>query len=166
VSTPDALRDSLLRQAIALAASARAHGNHPFGALLAIGDRVLLTAENAVVTGRDATAHAEMRLVQLAVRQLSPPEVIEATLYTSCEPCAMCSGAMYWAGIRSIVYALSSERLAQLAGEDFLMPCRALFAHALKPVHVVGPLLDEEGVAVHVGFWPPPPQVLHGSSAG
>jgi tRNA(Arg) A34 adenosine deaminase TadA len=154
VNTSDAVRDSLLRQAIALAGSARAHGNHPFGALLAIGDRVLVTAENAVVTDCDATAHAEMRLVQSAVRQFSTEELAGATLYTSCEPCAMCSGAMYWSGIRSVVYALSSARLAQFAGEDFLLPCRELFAHATHPVQVVGPLLDEEAVAVHAGFWP------------
>jgi tRNA(Arg) A34 adenosine deaminase TadA len=156
VSASEAVRERLLRQAIELAAHARAHGNHPFGALLATGDRMWLTAENAVVTDGDATAHAEMRLVQDALRRFSPEEVAGAVLYTSCEPCAMCAGAMYWAGIRSLVYALPAERLAALAGADFLMPCRELFARAADPVNIVGPLLVEEALAVHRDFWPLP----------
>ena len=58
-------------------------------------------------------------------------------LYTSCEPCAMCVGKMYWAGIRSVVYALSSEDLAVMAGPDFLVPCRELFQRATETVSVV-----------------------------
>jgi len=66
----------------------------------------------------------------------------------------MCVGKMYWAGIRSVVYALSAEELATLAGGRFLIPCRELFARAAEPVRVVGPLLLDEAREVHLGFWP------------
>jgi tRNA(Arg) A34 adenosine deaminase TadA len=65
----------------------------------------------------------------------------------------MCVGKMYWAGIRAIVYALSSQDLARLAGPDFLVPCRDLFQRAADPVTVTGPMLEDEAREVHAGFW-------------
>jgi tRNA(Arg) A34 adenosine deaminase TadA len=148
--------EHFLRQAIALASQARAEGNHPFGALLVLDGEVVLTAMNSVHSGRDPTGHAETNLVAGAIRRLSTDQIRRATLYTSCEPCAMCVGKMYWAGIRSVVYALSAEDLAAVAGPDFLVPCRELFARATEPVTVSGPMLRHEARAVHAGFWPPP----------
>lgn len=147
------IEERFLRQSIELAMSARRRGNHPFGALLSIDSEVLLAAENTVNTERNPTAHAETNLIQEAVRTLKPEELARATLYTSCEPCAMCAGAIYWSGVRQVVYALSSAELAQLAGGDFLVPCRELFARASQPVEVAGPLLTEEAIKVHEGYW-------------
>jgi len=145
---------SFLKHAIELARQARAAGNHPFGALLVLDGRVVLTARNTVATDRDPTAHAETNLVTSAIRQFSSDQIRRTVLYTSCEPCAMCVGKMYWAGIRSVVYALSVEELTELAGRRFLIPCRELFARAADPVRVVGPLLLDEAREVHLGFWP------------
>jgi tRNA(Arg) A34 adenosine deaminase TadA len=145
------------REAIELARQARAAGNHPFGALLVLDGTVVLTAQNTVGTDRDPTAHAETNLVAAAIRQMSSDEIRRSVLYTSCEPCAMCVGKIYWAGIRSIVFALSSDELAVLAGGDFLVPCRELLTRTSEPVRVVGPLLLDEARAVHVGYWPPSP---------
>ena len=145
--------EELVRQAIALAREARAAGNHPFGALLALDGAVVLTARNTVHTDRDTTAHAETNLVADAIRRLTPEEIARSVLYTSCEPCAMCAGKAYWAGIRSVVYALPAEELAKLAGGSFLVPCRDLFARAQDRVTVLGPLLVDEALAVHIGYW-------------
>ena len=154
-----ASRDSheqFIRQAVGLASQARTNGNHPFGALLLLDSHVVLTAMNSVNTDRDPTAHAETNLIAQAIRQLSPDQIRRTILYTSCEPCAMCAGKMYWAGIRSVVYGLSSEELAVLAGAQFLVPCRELFERASEAVTVVGPILLDEARAVHVGFWNQP----------
>jgi tRNA(Arg) A34 adenosine deaminase TadA len=132
-------------------------GNHPFGALLVLDGKVVLTALNTVGTDQDPTAHAESNLVAEAIRHLAPDQIRRSVLYTSCEPCAMCVGKMYWAGIRSLVYALPAEELALLAGRDFLIPCKELFARAVEPVLIVGPLLLTEAREVHLGFWPPSP---------
>lgn len=145
--------EAFLRQALALATAARAAGNHPFGALLVVNGRVVLSAQNTVASDRDPTAHAETNLVARAIRELSPADLADAVLYTSCEPCAMCVGKIYWAGIRSVVYGLSAEELGVLAGPDFLVPCRELFARAVEPVEVVGPILLSEAREVHLGFW-------------
>jgi tRNA(Arg) A34 adenosine deaminase TadA len=133
--------ETFVKQSIGLARSARTAGNHPFGALLALDGVVVLTAQNTVVTSADPTAHAETNLVADAIRQLMPDQIGRAVLYTSCEPCAMCVGKMYWAGIRSVVYALPAEELAALAGGSFVVPCRELFARAADRVNVIGPLL-------------------------
>ncbi|HEY9466136.1 MAG TPA: nucleoside deaminase [Vicinamibacterales bacterium] len=150
------VHERFLRQGITLARQARAAGNHPFGALLVVDGEVVATAQNTVFTDRDPTAHAETNLIASAIRDLSPEQIRRSVLYASCEPCAMCVGKTYWAGIRSVVYALSSEELAKLAGGSFLMPCRELFARATDPVTVVGPMLVDEAIDVHLGYWTEP----------
>lgn len=147
----------LLRRAIAQAARAREHGNHPFGALLADENgQILLEAENTVLTENDATGHAETNLVRLASRQFSPDTLAKSTLYTSTEPCPMCAGAIFWSGIGRVVYALSEEGLYALTGdstESLKLPCREVFARGGRLVEVLGPLLEEEAARVHEGFW-------------
>ena len=145
--------EAFLRRAIDVSVQARAEGNHPFGALLVEGGRVMVEAGNTVVTSGSPLAHAETNLVSKAVQQFAREELKKCVVYTSCEPCAMCVGALYWAGIRSVVYALPCGELAKLAGSDFLIPCRDLFARAVEPVQVVGPLLADEAWAPHLGFW-------------
>lgn len=146
--------EALVRRAIALSADARAVGNHPFGALLAIDGAVVLEAQNTVATSHDPTAHAETNLVSDAIRQLTPEQIGRSVLYTSCEPCAMCAGKLYWAGVRSVVFALPATELAAMAGGDFLVPCRDLFARASQVVHVVGPVLADDAREVHRDYWP------------
>jgi tRNA(Arg) A34 adenosine deaminase TadA len=88
--------ETFLRRAIAVAARARANGNHPFGALLVGPDgAVLLEAENTVVTEHDATGHAERNLMSLASRRFPRELLAKCTMYTSTEPCAMCAGSVY-----------------------------------------------------------------------
>jgi tRNA(Arg) A34 adenosine deaminase TadA len=153
------VHERFARQAIEFARQARDAGNHPFGALLVLDGHVIASAQNTVHTDRDPTAHAETNLVARAIRELSPEQIRRSVLYTSCEPCAMCVGKMYWAGIRSIAYALPALELAKLAGGSFLIPCRELLARAAEPVTVIGPLLLSEARDVHLGYWPV--QVVH-----
>ncbi len=98
---------SFIRQAIAVARRARTNGNHPFGALLVGPDgEVVAEAENHVVSQRDPTRHAELVLVSDVARNWPADFLSKSTLYTSTEPCAMCAGAIYWAGIGRVVYGL------------------------------------------------------------
>ena len=73
--------------------------------------QVLLSCENGYWPDRDMTAHAERLLATLASRTLDTQTLAQSTLYTSAEPCAMCAGAIYWAGIGRVVYGLSERRL-------------------------------------------------------
>ena len=148
-----------LRTAIEIARQAREHGNHPFGALLVDKEnKVLLLAENTVVTGRDCTGHAETNLMRLASQHYSSEELETCVLYTSTEPCAMCAGAIHWGNVSRVVYALGEVELYNLIGpspEHLLLPCREVFAHSQRKVEVDGPALelDVEARTVHEGFW-------------
>ena len=151
--------EELLRRAVAVAAAARQHGNHPFGALLATADgEVVLEAENTVVTESDATGHAETNLVRLASRAYDRVQLGGMTLATSTEPCAMCAGAIYWSGIGRVVYALAESALLALTGDDpenptLSLDCRRVFAAGQRPVEVRGPYAIPEASQVHDGFW-------------
>jgi tRNA(Arg) A34 adenosine deaminase TadA len=149
----------LLRRAIETARQARAHGNHPFGAVLADKTgRILLEAENTVLTARDVTGHAETNLIRLASARLAKGALSECTLYASTEPCAMCTGAIYWAGVGRVVYGLGEPELYTMTGTGhggLLLACREVLAHGGHAVEVVGPALEGEARQVHVGFWTP-----------
>ena len=148
-----------LRLAFAVAAKAREHGNHPFGCVLVNGKgEVLLEAENGYMPDRDMTGHAERLLATAASKQYRPAQLLECTMYTSAEPCAMCAGAAYWAGIGRVVYGLSEARLKSITGSHaenptLDLPCRAVFAAGQRPTEVVGPLLEDEAAAQHAGVW-------------
>ena len=150
--------EKYLRASFQVAQDARAHGNHPFGALLVDENGLLLLeAENTVITDHDLTAHAEMNLVRQASRQYLADFLSRCTLYASTEPCPMCAGAIYWSDIRRLVYGLGQAGLYTLVGEAsadrLLLPCRQVFARGGKSIEVIGPLLEEEARQVHIGFW-------------
>ncbi len=150
---------ALLRASFEAATSAVEAGNHPFGAVLADNDgQLLMVAENNVVTGSDLTGHAETNLVRMIALESFEGDLGNCTLYASTEPCPMCAGAIYWAGIGRVVYGLSQERFyALLAGasenQGLLLPCREVFSRGGRSIEVIGPALENEAAAVHEGFW-------------
>ena len=153
------LDEYFLRRSFEVARRALTHGNHPFGAILVDRDRnVLIETENGYMPAHDGTAHAERLLATQACTTLSPDVLKGATLYSSAEPCAMCAGAMYWAGIGRLVYGLSEHRLRGLTGDHpenptLDLPCREVFRSGQRPTEVIGPLLEDEAAALHQGVW-------------
>lgn len=151
--------EDFLRRSFDVARRAMTHGNHPFGAILVGPDRnVLLEAENGYMPDGDGTAHAERLLATEACRRLSPELRAAATLYSSAEPCAMCAGAIYWAGIGRLVYGMSEERLRAFTGDHPENPtlnlaCRLVFESGQRQIDVVGPLLEDESAEPHAEFW-------------
>src|SRR5215472_14536091 len=151
--------EAFLRKSFDVARRAHSHGNHPFGALLVSDDaRILLESENGFLPDRDMTAHAERLLAIAASKRYDRAFLGRCSLYASAEPCAMCAGAMYWAGIGRVVYALSERRLKAIIGDHVEnptldLPCRTVFAAGQRPVEVIGPLLEEEAAALHRGVW-------------
>ena len=150
-----------LNRAIEISKNSRAHGNTPFGALLVDKDgNILLEQENVEIETHKCTGHAETQLVEKASTLYSKDFLYNCTLYTTAEPCAMCSGAIYWANIGTVVYAMTEKRLLELTGSDeqnptFDLPCRNVFARGQKDITVIGPFPELEAAAaeVHKGFW-------------
>ncbi len=150
-----------LRLAIEVSRTSREHGNTPLGAILVSGDgEVLLRQENVELSTHRCTGHAETALMEAASQRWSKQFLWDCTLYTSAEPCAMCSGAIYWGNVGRVVYAMTERRLLELTGSNdqnptFDLECRRVFAAGQKPIEVVGPFpeLEAEAAAVHDGYW-------------
>lgn len=138
-----------LRQAIAASQQALDAGNMPFGASLAKDGKLLWVSQNQQRTSADCTGHAEVVLVREARAALGPEATEGATVYASGEPCAMCAGAMFWAGIRRVVYAATTPDIeAALGGPSLPMRCADALAGSEPAVSVEGPMLREEAVDV------------------
>jgi tRNA(Arg) A34 adenosine deaminase TadA len=106
---------AFLRRAIGIAATAITTGDAPYGSLL-VGPQgtILIEAHNTIRRDNDITAHPELKLARWAARELGPDTAARTTMYTSCQPCGMCSGAIVRSGLGRVVYALSTEQWAQL----------------------------------------------------
>lgn len=137
-----------MRQAIALARAAMDRGDQPFGALLVKDGKVLAAVSNSVNTDNNVTHHAETNALAACARQHGHQAARGATLYTSCEPCAMCCGAAYLFGVKRVVYGLSDARFAKITGwsEDF--DPRKFFGQTVSGVQLTGPVLEDEAAKV------------------
>lgn len=138
-----------MRQAIAAARGALAAGDMPYGAVLASADgQVLHVAGNNQHSARDCTGHAEMVLLREAETRLGLAALRGATVYASGEPCAMCAGALYWAGVARIVFGASQADIVAHGGTVLPVGVVQVLAGTQPPVQVEGPLLREEAIAV------------------
>jgi len=150
-----------LKRAIEVSRKARAAGNTPFGAILVNSDgEIVLEQQNIEITEKCCTGHAETTLANRASHEFDKNYLWDCTLYTTAEPCCMCAGAIYWANIGQVVYAMTEERLLELTSDNeqnptFNLPCRDVFARGQKDIKVIGPFpsLEEEVAEVHMGFW-------------
>ena len=93
-----------MRRAIALASESVQRGGGPFGAVVVRNGDIVAKGTNSVTLQDDPTAHAEVTAIREACRRLGTFHLEDCTIYTSCEPCPMCLGAIYWAGIKRIYY--------------------------------------------------------------
>lgn len=152
-----------LRKANEVAKRACGSGNTPFGAILVDADgKVLMEQGNAEHDLHDATAHAERVLASRASAAFDKKALWDCTLYTTCEPCPMCTGAIYWANIGHIVFGISETKLLEMTGSDdknptFNMGADKVIAAGQKDIECLGPFaeVEEEIAAVHKGFWNP-----------
>lgn len=149
-----------LRLTMKLAAESRASGSHPFGALLVgpEGD-VLLSSGNTYARDR-GVGHAESNVARAAALRYEPAFLAGCMLVTSVEPCCMCSGASYWAGIGTVVFGLSEKQLVKLTGDNprnltIDLSCRQVFAAGRRQIEVRGPFpeLEDEILKDHKDFW-------------
>lgn len=152
--------ETLLRKAFAVAKRAREAGDHPFGCILVgpEGEVLMEQGNGFTAEGRDMTAHAERLMATRASKGYPTKFLAECTLYTSAEPCAMCSGAIYWAGIGRVVFGQTEHDLKVQTGAHeenptLDLPCRTVFAAGQRDIEVIGPLLADEAAALQADFW-------------
>jgi tRNA(Arg) A34 adenosine deaminase TadA len=146
-----------LRRANEIAKRAKLFGHHPFGCILVAPDNETVLMEQGNI---DTVNHAEATLARAAWSNFSADYLWGCALYTTFEPCAMCTGTMYWANIGRVIYGAAEKRLLELTGNSTQnptldVPCRYIFDHSQKNVKVWGPLpaLEAELVEPHKSFW-------------
>ena len=150
---------ALLRKAFALAEEAKSKGIHPFAAIL-VDEKgeVIMSEINGYLPDFDMTGHAERNLMTRASKAYRPDFLNKCTMYVSAEPCAMCAGSAYWAGLGRVVYGLSEARLKEITGNHpenptLDLPCRVVFEAGQRKVEVIGPCLEEEAAKIQEGVW-------------
>ena len=118
----DALTAGFMREAVSAAVRGVSRGDGgPFGAVIVHEGRVVASAWNRVILETDPTAHAEVNAIREACRILGRFHLEDCDLYTSCEPCPMCLGAIYWARLRSVHYAATREDASGIGFDDALI---------------------------------------------
>jgi tRNA(Arg) A34 adenosine deaminase TadA len=149
-----------LRRSFEVARRAREGGDHPFGSLLVGPDGEVMREQGNGYSseGGDRTAHAERLLASWAAMAFDAAYLRRCTLYSSAEPCAMCAGALYWAGVGRVVYGQSEKGLKAATGAHeenptLDLPCRIVFAAGQRPTEVVGPLLEQEAAQLQADYW-------------
>lgn len=137
-----------MRKAIELSALAVEHGNEPFGAVLVKDDEIVFTNENQIYTATDPTFHAEAGLIRRFCAETKITDLSEYTLYSSCEPCFMCSGALVWVKLGRLVYGASDMDLCSLFHEKGSTCSQIVFEHSAHAPQVTAGVLREESLAV------------------
>lgn len=146
-----------LRTANEVSKEAVESGHPPFGAVLVApdGETVLMKQGNVSLID-----HAETVISRLAFAQKDPDYLWKCTLVTTVEPCAMCSGNIYWANIGNVVYGVEEITVGELTGADkrnptMNLPCRTVFKAGQKTIRIVGPVpeLENELLATLKAFW-------------
>jgi len=112
------VHQDFLNQAIALACDNINNGGGPFGAIVVRGDEIIAGSGNRVTPDLDPTAHAEIVAIRLACQKLGNFQLSDCMLYTSCEPCPMCLGAIYWARLKAVYYACDRFDAAKAGFDD------------------------------------------------
>lgn len=108
----------LMLRAIKLSEESVKNGGGPFGAVIARNGEIIAEASNCVTINCDPTAHAEVSAIRKAAEALKTFDLSGCAIYTSCEPCPMCLGAIYWAHLDKIYYANDRKDAAAIGFDD------------------------------------------------
>ncbi len=148
---------AFIKRTYVLAQEAMDAGSAPFGAVLVSDGKIVAEFRNDVATSHDPTHHAELGLISTFSPKLDHQTFRGGTLYASSEPCIMCCGAILNAGILKIVYGTTEsqfQRIIRDQPKQSPLTSREIMARADPAVQVLGPLMEEEGLAIHQAYWP------------
>ena len=110
--------EELMRKAIELSIENVANGGGPFGAVIARNGEIIATGVNRVTANNDPTAHAEVSAIRAAAEKLGRSDLSDCEIFTSCEPCPMCLGAIYWERLNKIYFANNKTDAKNIGFDD------------------------------------------------
>lgn len=145
--------EKFMSRAIELSKAAVAHGNEPFGAVLVKDGEIVFENENQIYTKHDSTFHAEMGLIRRFCAESGVANLSDYTLYSSCEPCYMCSGGMVWAKLGRLVYGASDIDLGNILGSGGTECSRIVFENSKAKIEVTAGVLRDEAIAVLADYF-------------
>ncbi len=137
-----------MRMAVEKAREGVLEGQSPFGAVIVRKGRVLACVHNTVWKEADITAHAEMVAIREACKVLNNVDLSGATLYTTCEPCPMCFGAIHWAGVSRVVFGCRTREAKEFGFSELMVTANRLKTLGKSPVLIEGGVLREECLEV------------------
>lgn len=140
--------EKFMKLAIELSQKAVEHGNEPFGAVLAKDGNVVYTNENQIYTMHDPSFHGEAGLIRRFCAETGITDLSEYTMYSSCEPCFMCSGAMVWVRLGRLVYGASNIDLENILGNEGCNCSKIVFVNSFHKPEVTSGVLREESLSV------------------
>ena len=153
---PQSSQDILfMEEALRLSKAAAQHGNEPFGAVLVKDGAIVYRNENQVHSASDPTFHAEAGLLRRFCAETGITDLREYTLYSSCEPCFMCSGAMVWTRLGRLVYGASNRDLCAIFGEEGSDCSHLVFSHSDHQPAVTAGVLRQECLEVLRAYFRP-----------
>ncbi|MBR1987055.1 MAG: nucleoside deaminase [Mogibacterium sp.] len=137
-----------MKKAIELSGLAVEHGNEPFGAVLVKDGEIVFTNENQIYTMHDPTFHGEAGLIRRFCAETGITDLRDYTLYSSCEPCFMCSGAMVWVRLGRLVYGASNTELENILGNEGCNCSRIVFDNSFWKLEVSAGILKEQALEI------------------
>lgn len=140
--------EKFMVEAIRLSKLAVEYGNEPFGAVLVKDNEIVFTNENQIYTKHDPTFHAEAGLLRRFCAETGITDLSEYTMYSSCEPCFMCCGAMVWTKLGRLVYAASDIDLCNILGVKGAECCNIVFSNSGNKIKVTSGVLRDESLVV------------------
>jgi tRNA(Arg) A34 adenosine deaminase TadA len=141
--------DAMMRMALAEARESRATGNKGYGAVVVLGDRVLSAAHDTVATEGDPSLHAEMNAIRRAAEAVGDFDLCGAVLFSTCEPCPMCSALAVWANLTTIVFGASIEQTAQLGKSRIQVSAAEIVERSPGWTEVIGGVMAEECLDIY-----------------
>jgi tRNA(adenine34) deaminase len=142
--------EEMMQLAIAEARASRLEGNKGYGALVVRGHDMLGKAHDTAVTEHDPSRHAEVNAIRQAVQALGDSNLSGAILFSTCEPCPMCSSLAVWANLTSIVYGISIEETVKMGKSRIRVSTKEIIEKSPAMIEVIGDVLKEECRALYV----------------
>jgi tRNA(adenine34) deaminase len=141
--------EAMMRLALEEAKASRQEGDKGYGAVVALGQRILSRAHDTAATQRDPSLHAEVNALRQAVRVLGDNNLGGAILFSTCEPCPMCSSLAVWANLTTIVYGVSIEETAELGKARIRVSANEIAEKSPVMIEVIGGVLRQECLALY-----------------
>jgi tRNA(adenine34) deaminase len=141
--------DEMMALAVREAHQSREEGNKGYGAVIVLGQQIVGQAHDTAITERDPSLHAEVNAIRQAVKTVGDTNLSGAVLFSTCEPCPMCTSLAVWANLTTIIYGVSIEKTAQLGKSRILLPAMEIIRRSPVMIEVVSGVLEDQCRALY-----------------